>query len=171
MQTCKRPAPVLVSTQQRSPLTNEAMGIKLLTALQVKNMIRGMVKIGALTGRRWAATQPADQRGDGHQAAVRAPSEEHDPWHGKDWRADWEKVDTWKEKLAEEEMVAEMRHKAEAGDGVAMCNLGRWYLNGMKGLTMDHATAFKWFFKSHEAGMCGWHRGARPVGEPGIPSV
>ena len=34
----------------RSPLTNEAMGTKLLPATQVKNMIRGMIKSGALTG-------------------------------------------------------------------------------------------------------------------------
>jgi len=99
--------------QQRSPLTNEAMGTKLLPALQVKNMIRAMVKSGALTG---------------------------------------EKVDAWKEKLAEEEEVAEKRREAEAGDGAAMFNLGDWYLTGQKGLAKDDAKAFEWYSKSHEAG-------------------
>ena len=36
--------------QGKSPVTNLAMGTKLLPALQVKNMIRGMVASGALTG-------------------------------------------------------------------------------------------------------------------------
>ena len=35
---------------KRSPLTNEAMGTELVPAVQVKNMIRGMIKSGALTG-------------------------------------------------------------------------------------------------------------------------
>ena len=36
--------------QRKSPVTNLAMGTKLLPALQVKNMIRAMVTSGALTG-------------------------------------------------------------------------------------------------------------------------
>jgi len=36
--------------QHKSPVTNLAMGVKLLPALQVKNMIRTMVTSGALTG-------------------------------------------------------------------------------------------------------------------------
>ena len=36
--------------QRKSPVTNLAMGTRLLPALQVKNMIRGMVASGALTG-------------------------------------------------------------------------------------------------------------------------
>ena len=39
-----------LKTHQRSPLTNEAMGTELVPAVQVKNMIRGMIKSGALTG-------------------------------------------------------------------------------------------------------------------------
>ena len=35
---------------KRSPMTNKAMGTELVPAVQVKNMIRGMVKSGALTG-------------------------------------------------------------------------------------------------------------------------
>jgi len=105
-----------LESHQRSPLTNVAMGTKLLPALQTKNMIRAMVKSGALTG---------------------------------------EKVDAWKEKLAEEEEVAEMRRRAEAGDGVAMFNLGNWYRTGQKGLAKDDAKAFEWFSKSHEAGDAG----------------
>jgi len=102
-----------LESHQRSPLTNVAMGTKLLPALQNKNMIRAMVKSGALTG---------------------------------------EKVDAWKEKLAEEEEVAEKRRRAEAGSGAAMFNLGRWYLTGEMGLAEDEAKAFEWYSKSHEAG-------------------
>jgi len=48
--------------------------------------------------------------------------------------------------------VAEMRRQAEAGDGAAMFMLGNWYLHGQKGLAKDHAKAFEWLSKSHEAG-------------------
>ena len=99
--------------QRKSPVTNLAMGTRLLPALQVKNMIRMMVASGALTG---------------------------------------DKVDAWKLKLKEEEEVAEMRRKAEAGDGWAMYTLGVWYMYGLKGLAEDKAKAFEWFEKSHEAG-------------------
>ena len=99
--------------QRKSPVTNLAMGTKLLPALRVKNMIRAMVASGALTG---------------------------------------DKVDAWKLKLEEEEVVAEMRRKAEAGEGWAMSALGVWYTHGKKGLAEDVAKAFEWFKKSHEAG-------------------
>ena len=99
--------------QLKSPVTNLAMGTRLLPALQVKNMIRMMVTSGALTG---------------------------------------DKVDSWKLKLEEEEEVAEMLRKAEAGDGAAMYILGVWYEYGEKGLAKDLAKAFEWHKKSHEAG-------------------
>ena len=63
-----------------------------------------------------------------------------------------DKVDAWQLKLEEEGEVAEMRRKAEAGDGRAMYNLGIWYENGEKGLAMDEAKAFECYEKSHEAG-------------------
>ena len=99
--------------QHKSPVTNLAMGTRLLPALQVKNMIRTMVTSGALTG---------------------------------------DKVDAWKLKLEEEEKVAEVLRKAEAGKGWAMQNLGNWYKHGLKGLAKDLAKAFEWYKKSHEAG-------------------
>ena len=99
--------------QRKSPVTNLAMGTKLLPALQVKSMIRGMVASGALTG---------------------------------------DKVDAWKLKLEEEEEVAEVRRKAEAGEGWAMFNLGVCYELGELGLAKDAAKAFEWYEKSHEAG-------------------
>ena len=102
--------------QHKSPVTNLAMGTRLLPALRVKNMIRTMVSSGALTG---------------------------------------DKVDAWKLKLKEEEEVAEMRRKAEAGEGWAMCVLGVCYENGEKGLAKDLAKAFEWYEKSHEAGYAG----------------
>ena len=66
-----------------------------------------------------------------------------------------DKVDAWKLKLEEEEKVAEVLRKAEAGDGGAMCSLGVWYRYGQKGLAKDVAKAFEWFEKSHEAGTAG----------------
>jgi TPR repeat protein len=63
-----------------------------------------------------------------------------------------DKVDAWKLKLEEEEEVAEMLRKAEAGDGRAMHILGLWYERGQKGLAKDLAKAFEWYEKSHEAG-------------------
>jgi U-box domain/Sel1 repeat len=63
-----------------------------------------------------------------------------------------DKVDAWKLKLEEEEVVAEMLRKAEAGNGWAMRNLGIWYKKGEKGLAKDKAKAFEWYEKSHEAG-------------------
>ena len=63
-----------------------------------------------------------------------------------------DKVDAWKLKLEEEEKVAEMLRKAEAGDGWAMYNLGVCYENGENGLAEDAAKAFEWYEKSHEAG-------------------
>ena len=98
---------------QRSPLTNEPMGTKLLPALRVKNMIRTMVASGALTG---------------------------------------DKVDAWREMLAQEERVAEQRRCAEAGDGAAMYILGGCYEFGLQGLGKDAAKAAEWYKKSDEAG-------------------
>ena len=109
--------------QLKSPVTNLAMGTKLLPALQVKNMIRTMVTSGALTG---------------------------------------DKADAWKLKLKEEEMVAQARREAEAGNGVFMWVLGVWYEHGLKGLAKDLAKAFEWYEKSHEAGNA---RGTGSLGE------
>ena len=63
-----------------------------------------------------------------------------------------DKVDAWKLRLEEEEEVAEWLREAEAGDGMAMYNLGVCYERGQKGLAEDDAKAFEWFEKSHEAG-------------------
>jgi len=61
-------------------------------------------------------------------------------------------MDAWKLKVKEEEKVAEMLRKAEAGDGGAMWILGLWSEHGLKGLAKDFAKAFEWHKKSHEAG-------------------
>jgi hypothetical protein len=98
--------------QHKSPVTNLAMGTRLLPALQVKNMIRTMVASGALTG---------------------------------------DKVDAWKLKLEEEEVVAEWLREAEAGDGVFMWILGVSYEHGLTGLAKDKAKAIEWYEKSHDA--------------------
>ena len=63
-----------------------------------------------------------------------------------------EKVDAWKAKLADEEEVAAMRGRAEAGDGAQMYRLGLAYQHGTTGLARDVGQALEWYFKSYEAG-------------------
>ena len=57
-------------------------------------------------------------------------------------------AEAWKEKLADEKEVKEMRTKAEGCDGLAMWTLGVWYQNGMKGLAKDLAQARAWYGRS-----------------------
>ena len=54
------------------------------------------------------------------------------------------KADAWKKKMEEEEMLAGLRLKAEAGDPVAMWKLGTAYRDGKYGLTTDLKEAFKY---------------------------
>ena len=51
----------------------------------------------------------------------------------------------WTEKLEDEKEVKEMRAKAEAGDGYAMCTLGAWYGSGFNGLAKDVVQARAWY--------------------------
>jgi TPR repeat protein len=62
------------------------------------------------------------------------------------------KADAWKQRLAEEEEVAEMRRRAEAGDGSAAEMLGNWYLLGHKGLPKDKAQSFQWTKRGADLG-------------------
>lgn len=75
-----------------------------------------------------------------------------------------DKVEAWKEKLAEEEVVA----NAESGDPEAMFTLARWYKLGEKGLARDGVKAFEWYSRSHEAGHAG---GTGGLGECYIEGV
>ena len=54
---------------------------------------------------------------------------------------DDELAEAWKQKLAQEDLVKQMRAKAEAGDGKAMCELGAWYSHGTNGLAKDRVQA------------------------------
>ena len=56
-----------------------------------------------------------------------------------------DKAEAWKKRIEEEEEVAEMRRRAEAGDAAAMDCLGCWYKLGEKGLAVDYAQAFEWY--------------------------
>ena len=47
--------------------------------------------------------------------------------------------------------VKECRAKAEAGDGEAMYELGKWYEHGVNGLPIDDAQIFAWFERSAAA--------------------
>jgi TPR repeat protein len=114
--------------QHKSPVTNLAMGSKLLPALQVKNMIRTMVTSGALTGNKvdaWklklkeeekvAETLREAEAGDGW--AMRKLGQ----WYGigqKGLARDLAKAFEWFEK------------SHEAGDAGGTCGLGWCYLAG-----------------------------------------
>ena len=54
------------------------------------------------------------------------------------------KADAWKKAMAEEAKVMAFREKAEAGDAVAMRQLGHAYRDGSHGLKKDVAQAFTW---------------------------
>ena len=60
-------------------------------------------------------------------------------------------AEAWKEKLADETKVKEMRAKAEGGDGGAMYSLGTWYAHGANGLAEDAVQARSWFERSAAA--------------------
>ena len=60
-------------------------------------------------------------------------------------------AEAWKEKLELEEEVKELRVKAEAGDGEAMCELGEWYGWGRNGLAKDKAQARAWYERAAAA--------------------
>ena len=113
--------------QQRSPMTNEAMGVRLLPALQVRNMIRQMVTVGALAGDKVDAWK------------VRLEEEERET----------------EERRQDAEAVEAARCAAEAGDGEAMWQLGEWHIWGERGLTADAAVAVEWYERSERAGHAG----------------
>jgi TPR repeat protein len=54
------------------------------------------------------------------------------------------KADAWKQAMAEEAKGAALRVKAEAGDAVAMADLGFAYRDGSRGLKKDATQAFTW---------------------------
>jgi len=114
--------------QHKSPVTNLAMGTRLLPALQVKNMIRTMVASGALTGDKvdaWKLKLEEEEK----VAEVRREAEAGDGEamydlglcyeHGmKGLAMDKAKAFEWYEK------------SHEAGDAVGTGGLGRCYLLG-----------------------------------------
>ena len=61
-----------------------------------------------------------------------------------------DKAERWTAWLAAAEEVKAERLKAEGGDARAMCRLGLWYDNGLKGLTQDASTAYAWFKRGAE---------------------
>ena len=102
-----------LTQQLKSPTTGRAMGAYLVTAHSIRDMIRGMVESGALTG---------------------------------------EKLGAWTTRLANEERMAQMRRKADAGDGFAMYELGAAYHHGGKGFDQNLALAVEWYGKSRDTG-------------------
>jgi TPR repeat protein len=114
--------------QRKSPVTNLAMGTRLLPALQVKNMIRMMVTSGALTGDKvdaWKLKLQEEEK----VAETRRKAEAGDGWamcklglwykNGEKGLAkDMAKAFEWYEK------------SHEAGDATGTASLGACYLEG-----------------------------------------
>jgi TPR repeat protein len=63
-----------------------------------------------------------------------------------------EKAAEWKEKIENEEAVAEMRRKAEGGDGTAALQLAECYYYGLKGLAIDKTTGARFYKQVAKAG-------------------
>ena len=63
----------------------------------------------------------------------------------KSGAVDGELAEAWKEKLANEKVVKELRAKAEGGDWNAMYCLGVWYQFGLHGLAKDYGQARAWY--------------------------
>ena len=64
-----------LSKNKRSPLTNEPMGVKLLPAVKVKNLIRTLVKSGEVAGDKadaWQAKLKEEEEGEGWRRAAEA---------------------------------------------------------------------------------------------------
>ena len=114
--------------QHKSPVTNLAMGTRLLPALQVKNMIRTMVASGALTGDKVDAWKlKLKEEEEVVEMLLKAEA-------GEGW-AMWI-LGLWyelgKKGLAEDKAKAfEWYEKShEAGDATGACYLGLCYLDG-----------------------------------------
>ena len=58
------------------------------------------------------------------------------------------KADAWKQRMAEEDEVAEWRRRAGRGDVAAMFNLGLCYFHGQKGLPKDMVQSSTWIKKA-----------------------
>lgn len=63
-----------------------------------------------------------------------------------------DKVNAWKKRVAEQEAVAELRTKAEAGDAQAAYQLGKWLEFGRNNLCKDYAKAFAMYLLSSKGG-------------------
>ena len=114
--------------QRKSPVTNLAMGTKLLPALHVRNMIRGMVTSGALTG----------DKVDAWKLKLKE-EEEVAEWLRKAEAGEGEAMcvlgicyENGELGLAEDAAKAFewFKKSHEAGDAGGTCALGRCYLDG-----------------------------------------
>ena len=65
---------------------------------------------------------------------------------------DDEKVKEWQERIREQEEVVELRNKAEAGDTMSTYQLGKAYMKGRMGLSVDASKAFDWYLRAANAG-------------------
>ena len=63
-----------------------------------------------------------------------------------------DKVAAWKERIAKQEEVAEVRRAAEGGDAEAAYKLGKWFENATMGLGKDEAKAFVLYEQAAKAG-------------------
>ena len=54
------------------------------------------------------------------------------------------KADAWRQRLADEEVVAKIRRAAEGGNVRAMITMAGWSMSGLKGLQKDVLQGFSW---------------------------
>jgi hypothetical protein len=114
--------------QHKSPVTNLAMGTKLLPALQVKNMIRTMVASGALTGDKVDAWKLKLEE-EGEVAETRRKAEAGEGWAMHDLGI-WYKLGQ-KGLVKDKAKAFEWYKKShEAGDASGTGGLGGCYLVG-----------------------------------------
>ena len=69
------------------------------------------------------------------------------------------KADAWKQRIADEEEVAQLRQLAEGGDADAMESLAVHYGSGSKGLAKDLKQAFAWYKRAADLGNGGGFNG------------
>jgi len=62
-------------------------------------------------------------------------------------------VESWQQRIDEEQEVKETQDAAEAGDAAAMFRLGTWYQEGKKGLRKSELDTFRWYKSAAEKGI------------------
>ena len=114
---------------KRSPSTNQAMGRKLLPQLQVKNMIRAMVKSGALTGDKVEAWNEKLKDEETVEMTKRQ-AEDGDP-RAMVLLGDWHWHGTYGLPRCDDKAFELFEKAHDAGNPAGTCQLGKCYILGL----------------------------------------